>query len=265
MYEGAAIAYDLFDELSPQTVAWLRICGAAIVMVGVARPWRDRWTRSDLLAAAAFGVVTAAMNATFYLATERVHLGSTVAIEFVGPITVAAVSARSRRALIALVAAGGGVACLSIGLRSDSVGVAWALAAGACWAGYVVLGARVSAQRGGVGGLALALAFGAIALAPFGAVGSGDAWGSPRLVWLCVAVGVLSTAVPYGIDQHVLRRVPRGRFALLLALLPLTATVIGRLDLQQSPRPFEVIGIALVIGGLVIQGPTEVRAEEVMP
>jgi inner membrane transporter RhtA len=166
--------------------------------------------------------------------------------------------------VIALVAAGGGVACLSVGLRSDGLGVAWALAAGACWAGYVVLGARVSAQRGGITGLALALVFGAVALAPFGAPASGPAWDSMARVIACVAVGVLSTAVPYGLDQHVLRRVPRDRFALLLALLPVTATVVGRLDLQQSPRPFELMGIALVVAGLVVQGPTEVSDEEVL-
>lgn len=264
MYEGAAIAFDLFDEVRPQAVAWLRVCGAAVVLVGVARPWRVAWTRAEVLSAAAFGAVTAAMNAAFYLATARVNLGSTVAIEFVGPIAVAAVSVRSSRAVAALVAAGGGVAFLSIGLRSDALGVAWALTAGACWAGYVVLGARVSAQRGGVTGLALALAFGAIILAPFGAPASGPAWGDARLLALCVMVGVLSTAVPYGIDQHVLRRVPRGRFALLLALLPMMATVIGRLDLQQSPKPFELVGIALVIAGLAIQGPTEISEEEAL-
>lgn len=262
MYEGAAIAYDLFDVVRPQGVAWLRICGAAIVLMAIARPWRQRWTPREVAAAAAFGVVTAAMNAAFYLASARVHLGSTVAIEFIGPITVAAVSVRSGRALGALVAAGAGVACLSIGLRSDALGVVWALTAGACWAGYVVLGARVSAQRGGVAGLAVALGCGAVALAPIGAPATGNAFSDPGILLLCVAVGVLSTAVPYGIDQHVLRRVPRARFALLLALLPITAIVVGRIDLQQSPRPFEFVGIALVMIGLTVQGPTELSDEE---
>ncbi len=257
MYEGAAIAVDLFSEIRPQGVAWLRVVGAAAVLTGVARPWRARWTVAELASAAAFGAVTAAMNAAFYLAAARVHLGSTVAIEFVGPITIAALSVRSSRGLIALASAGGGVACLSVGLRSDALGVVWALTAGACWAGYVVLGARVSAQRGGVTGLAIALTFGAIALAPFGVPASGPAWGDARVLLLCVAVGVLSTAVPYGIDQHLLRRVDRGRFALLLALLPTTATIVGRLDLQQSPKPFEYLGIGLVMVGLAAQGPTE--------
>ena len=264
MYEGAAIAVDLFADIGPQAVAWLRICGAALVLVAVARPWTVPWSRDEVRAAAAFGVVTAAMNAAFYLATARVHLGSTVAIEFVGPMAVAALSVRSSRALVALLTAAGGVACLSIGLRSDAVGVAWALVAGACWAGYVVLGARVSTQRGGVTGLALALVFGALALAPFGAPASGPAWGDARILVLCVVVGVLSTAVPYGIDQHVHRRIERGRFALLLALLPVTATLVGRIDLQQRPRPFELVGIALVVVGLLVQERTATVEEEVL-
>jgi inner membrane transporter RhtA len=261
LYEGAAIAVDLFDELRPQGVAWLRVLGAALVLGLVARPWRVRWSGREVLAAAAFGIVTAAMNAAFYLAAARVHLGSSVAIEFAGPIAVAAWSARSVRSVAALVVAGGGVACLSIGLRSDALGILWALTAAACWAGYIVLGARVSAQRGGVTGLALALGAGAVALAPFGAPASTAAWTDARLLVLCLAVGFLSTAVPYRIDQHVLRRIDRGTFALLLALLPVTATVVGRIDLQQSPEVFEYVGIALVIGGLVVQGPTERGAE----
>lgn len=264
MYEGAAIAFDLFDEVRAQGVAWLRICGAAIVLLVVARPWRQRWSGAEIRAAASFGIVTAAMNTAFYLASARVHLGSTVAIEFIGPITVAAVSVRSGRALAALVAAGTGVACLSVGLRSDALGVVWALAAGACWAGYVVLGARVSAQRGGIGGLAVALTCGALVFAPIGVPAAAEAFSRPWVLLSCLAVGVLSTAVPYGIDQHVLRRVRRARFALLLALLPITATIIGRIDLQQSPRPFEVVGIVLVMIGLMVQGPTEMSDEEAL-
>lgn len=254
MYVGAAIAVHLFDELPATVVAWLRICGAALVMTAVVRPWRVRWTAPELRTAAAFGVATAAMNATFYLATERVHLGSTVAIEFIGPVTVAAVSARRARAWAALVVSGSGVAMLGLGLRTDGVGVGWALAAGVCWGAYVVLGARVSSQRTGADGLALALVFGAVALAPWGVADSGPAWHSGRLLALCVVVGLLSTIVPYGIDQHVLRRIDRGSFALMLALLPVTATVVGRVVLTQRPRWFEAVGIALVVLGLVIQG-----------
>ncbi len=254
-YLGAAIAVDLFDHVPAASVAWLRVCGAAMVLVVVARPWRRSWTRPALVGAAAFGVITAVMNTCFYLAADRLPLGTTVAIEFIGPVAVAAVSARSRRAIGALVFTAGGVALLSgVELSGSAVGVAFALAAAACWAGYIVLGARVSAVTAGVDGLALALVFGAIAVAPIGAPGSGPAFAVPSRLALCVGVGVLSTAVPYGIDQVVLRRLDRGVFALLLALLPTTATIVGVTVLGQHLRTAEIVGIAAVVAGLLVRG-----------
>ena len=259
MYVGASVAVGVFDEVPPESVAWLRIVATAVVLAIVTRPWRDRWSRHELISAGAFGVAIAGMNVTFYLALARVHLGSTVAIEFIGPIAVAAWTARSRAAVSALALAGGGVALLGVGLSTDWIGVAWALAAGACWGGYVVLGAAVSGQRGGAGGLAVAMAFAAIVAAPVGAPGSESAWTSVRLLVLCAAVGLLSSLVPYAIDQHVLRRVSRGEFATMLAILPVTATVVGRVGLAQRPRWFEVVGIVAVVIGLVVQARTAKR------
>ena len=218
-YIGAGIAVDLFDELPAQSVAWLRICGAAVVLVVWRRPWRVSWTRSTLLWTAAFGVITALMNTTFYLAIDRIPLGTAVAIEFVGPIAVAARSMRSRRGIASMVLTGVGVALVSgVQLSQNALGLVYILAAAVCWAGYIVLGARVSARTSGVDGLALGLVFGAIGVAPIGVWGSANAFAHPRLIWLCVAVGVMSTAVPYGIDQIVMRRIDRAHFALLLAL-----------------------------------------------
>jgi inner membrane transporter RhtA len=253
-YLGAAIAVDLFATVPAQSVAWLRVCGAALVLVAIARPWRRRWTRDALLVAAAFGAITALMNTCFYLAADRLPLGTTVAIEFLGPIAVAALSLRTARSLVALGMAAGGVALLSgIELSGSAVGVLFALGAAACWAGYIVLGARVSSVTTGVDGLAVALVFGAVAIAPIGAPGSGPAFSSPHRLLLCVAIGVLSTALPYGIDQIVLRRVERGTFALLLALLPTTATIVGALRLDQHLRTSELIGIGAVVAALVVR------------
>ena len=94
---GAVIAVGLFDLVEPQTVAWFRVIGAAGAIVIVSRAWRERWTRAELLAAAAFGVATALMNLFFYLAIDRIDLGKAVTIEFIGPIAVAAVATRSAR------------------------------------------------------------------------------------------------------------------------------------------------------------------------
>lgn len=253
MYTGAALAVDVFDEVAPESVAWLRLTAAALVLAAVARPWRQRWSAAELRSAAGFGVALAAMNVAFYLATARVHLGSTVAIEFLGPISVAAWSARSRHAVAAVVLAGSGVLLLGLGLRTDRWGVLWALVAGACWAAYIVAGQRVSAQRPGSDGLAVALAVGAVVALPVGIGGSGPAWQAPHLLVVIALVGLLSSLVPYGLDQRILRRVGRGEFATLLAISPVTATVMGRVLLVQRPRWFELVGIALVVVGLVVQ------------
>ncbi len=268
MYAGAAIAFNLFDELPPQSVAWLRACGAALVLGLVVRPWR-RWNANatTLRITAAFGVATVLMNTCFYLAIDRIPLGTAVAIEFAGPMTVAALSLRSRRALVALATATAGVVILSgVQLSVDALGVLYALAAAACWAGYIVLGARVSRATAsaadgppadvisGFDGLTIGLAVGALVLTPVGAWGSGAAFTSPRVAALCVAVGVLSTAVPYALDQLVLRVLDTSTFALLLALLPLTATATGWLVLHQHLKLIELAGVACVVVGLVLNG-----------
>jgi inner membrane transporter RhtA len=253
MYLGASLAVHLFDEVAVASVAWLRVVGAALVLAIVVRPWRRRWSRSFLVAAAAFGTATAVMNLCFYLAIDRLPLGTAVAIEFVGPVSVAAAATRTVRNAAALVLAVGGVALLS-GIEADANlgGVLFALAAAACWAAYIVLGARVSRFESGIDGLTVGLVIGAVVIAPIGAWDAGPALTSPRLFFLCVAVGVLSNAVPYGLDQLVLRRVDRGTFALLLALLPTTATIIGALVLRQVPDALEVVGIGLVVASLCV-------------
>lgn len=253
MYTGASLAVEVFDEVPPESVAWLRLVAAALVLGAVTRPWRHRWSIADLRSAAVFGVALGAMNVAFYLATARVHLGSTVAIEFLGPISVAAWSARTRRALAAVGLAGAGVLLLGLGLRTDVWGVVWALAAGASWAGYIVAGQRVSAQRSGGEGLALALAVGAAVATPVGVWGSGPAFRAPHLLAVIALVGLLSSLVPYGLDQRILRRIGRGEFATFLAISPVTATVMGRVLLVQRPRWFELTGIALVVAGLLVQ------------
>jgi inner membrane transporter RhtA len=253
----------LFDEARVATVAWLRVLGAAVVLLAVVRPWRRTWTRDALLGAAAFGTATAVMNLAFYLAIDRLPLGTAVAIEFVGPIAVAAIATRTWRTGVALALTVAGVGLLS-GIEADAnlPGVLFALAAAGCWAAYIVLGARVAGLDRGVDGLAVGLAIGSLVIAPLGVLHSGHVFASPRLLGLCVAVGVLSNAVPYGFDQVVLRRVTRGAFALLLALLPTTATIIGAIVLAQVPDALECTGIALVVAALcVAPSPSAIEPE----
>ena len=249
-YVGAALAVLLFAVVPAAGVAWLRVVAAAAVLVAWRRPWQTAWTASRLRLTAAFGIALALMNLAFYLAIDRLPLGTAVAIEFAGPIAVAALGSRSRRDILALVLAVAGVLALAdVHLTGSPGGFALALAAGAFWAAYIVLGHRVAADPGlrPRDGLALAMFIGAVALAPFLVSSAVPALVDPLLLAACLAVGVASSVVPYGLEQVAMRRLPRARFALLLALLPATATVVGAIVLAQVPGLLESAGIALVV------------------
>ena len=249
-YVGAALAVLLFAAVPAAGVAWLRVVAAAAVLVAWRRPWQTRWNGSRLRLTAAFGITLALMNLAFYLAIDRLPLGTAAAIEFVGPIAVAAIGSRTRRDIFALVLAVAGVLALAdVHLSGSPSGFALALAAGAFWAAYIVLGHRVAADAGlrPADGLALAMLIGAVALAPFLVVSAVPALVDPLLLAACLAVGVASSVVPYGLEQVAMRRLARARFALLLALLPATATVIGAIVLAQVPGLVESAGIALIV------------------
>ncbi len=247
-YIGASIAVSVFDRVAPQTVGWLRVVGASVALLLIARPRPRSWGRERLMGAAVFGIATAAMNLFFYLAIARIDLGKSVAIEFIGPIAVAAATTRSWRNAAALATAVIGVGVLGgVELGDETLGVLFVLAASACWAAYIVIGSRVARVTSGVDGLGIGLAVGALALAPLGAPWSGPVWTSPLLLAACLATGVFSNAIGYGIDQHMLRRVSVRRFSVLLSLLPVTATAIGWVALDQRPGGLDLIGIALVL------------------
>jgi inner membrane transporter RhtA len=246
----------LFDVATPSGVAWLRCLGAAVVLLAWRRPRRAAWRGRSLLLAGTFGVVTAAMNVVFYEAIARIPMGTAVAIEFVGPVVVAAAGSRRRRDVLALLFVAIGVLLIAdVQLRGSPEGVLFALAAAAAWAGYIVLGKRVALAADGVSGLdSLAVGFtvATVLLSPL-AIGTGAVWGSAQLLLLGIGVGVLSTVVPYTLDQVVLRRLGQAAFALLLALLPVTATVVGFAVLQQIPSVLEAVGIAAVVLGVAVR------------
>jgi len=246
---GSALAVLLFAAVPAAGVAWLRVLAAAAVLVAWRRPWRSSWSARRLGLVVAFGVALAGMNVCFYLAIARLPLGTAVAIEFLGPIAVAAAGSRSRRDALALVLAlAGEMALADVHLAGSPLGVAFAVAAGTLWAAYVVLGHRVAAEAGirPQDGLAVAMALGALAFAPL-AWSAAPALGDAALLAACVGVGLLASVVPYGFEQVAMRRLPRARFALLLALLPATAAVVGAVVLGQVPAPVEAAGIALVV------------------
>ena len=256
-YIGAVIAFNLFDRLAPASVAWLRVISAALILlVFSARRLRaqGKWTKDELVSAASFGIAVAFMNLTFYLAIDRLDLGKGVAIEFIGPICVAAWQTKSRRNAGALGLATLGVVILSgFELGNEPLGLLFIFLASACWAAYIVVGSRVAQLNRGVSGLGVGLAIGAVVIAPFGAPQSGPAWGSFSILGLCLLVGLFSNALGYGIEQSIMRKIPVRRFSVLLALLPVTAVVFGFLFLDQTPTFVDMIGIALVLTGVVVQ------------
>ena len=253
-YVGAAIAVGLFDDIDAPGVALLRVLGAALIVIGVRRPWRRSWTRAELGWTAAFGIALAGMNLFFYLAIDELPLGNAVAFEFLGPIVVAAVGARSVRNASAVALAVAGVALLAeVQPEGSTKGVIFALAAGAAWAGYIVLGHRVARSGVSVDGLGLGMLVGAAAISIVGAGDLGPAFDTPGLLLLALSTGLFSNAIPYAIDQVVLQRIDQYRFALLQAMLPVSAALIGLVALSQTPTGGEVFGIALVVTALAVR------------
>jgi inner membrane transporter RhtA len=256
-YVGAAIGVFLFQTTEPSTVAWLRAAAAGAALLLWRRPWRGGLTRHSTVVAVQFGLVTIAMNVAFYEAIARIPLGTAVAIEFLGPIAVAALGSRRATDLVAAALVCAGVVLLAgFEFDVDWAGFGFALASAAFWAGYILLGKRVADRGDGLDSLALGMAIGAAALAPFILIPQAfidySVFLDSRTWALGVAVGVLSTAVPYALDQLVLTVVGRAKFALLLALLPATAAVIGATVLRQTPTPAELLGIGLVMLALLI-------------
>ncbi|MGH3386051.1 MAG: EamA family transporter [Nocardioidaceae bacterium] len=256
---GPAFAVLLFVRVDVLGVAWLRIASAALIFALWRRPWRiwgrlDRCTQRLLLA---WGAVLAVMNCSFYLAIDRLPLGTVAAIEFLPVIVLAAVAVRTPRNVLALVLAVAGVYLLTeVSLDAEPVGVVFAAANALLFALYIVLGHRV-AQLGvetdkvqGIDGLALAMLIAAAVALPIGAVDAGAAFTDAIALAAAVGVGVSSSVIPYVCDQFAMARLARATYSLLVALLPATATVIGVVVLTQIPATIEILGVALVIAGV---------------
>lgn len=256
-YLGPAFAVLLFAQVAPLGVAWLRIASAAAIFALWRRPWRafagQDWAgRRDLLA---LGVVLAAMNGTFYLAIARLPLGTVGAIEFLGTIGLAAAGVRSRRNALALALALGGVGLLArVRLGGEPLGFALAALNCALFVLYIVLGHRLARDGGaaGIDRLGAAMLIAAAAIAPVGLLDVAPALARPQLLLAGIGVGVCSSVIPYVCDQLAMSRLPRATYALMVSLLPATATVIGVVVLTQIPSAPEVTGVALVIAGVAL-------------
>jgi inner membrane transporter RhtA len=264
-YLGPAFAVLLFARVEPLGVAWLRIVSAAALLAAWRRPWRGiaRLDRSERLLVLRWGAVLAAMNCCFYLAIDRLPLGTVAAIEFLPVIALAAAGARTRRNALALLLAVSGVYLLTdVRLAAEPLGVALAFANAALFAAYIVLAHRVARHSpcgpdagGGLDGLdalAGAMMVAAVAVMPMAAWTVAPAAVDAPALLAGAGVGVCSSVVPYVLDQLAMRRLARATYALMVSLLPATATVTGIVVLAQVPTPAELAGLALVIAGVGI-------------
>jgi inner membrane transporter RhtA len=246
---GAALAKTLFDEIGPGGTVFLRVLFGAIVLALVWRPRLAGRPPGDIWLAVLFGLVLGGMNLAFYASLERIPLGIAVTFEFVGPLGVAVFGSRRPLDLLWVGLAAAGILLLSDfgGADLDAVGVALALLAGACWAAYILVSARVGKAFPGGSGLTLAMVVAATLLVPVGVADAGAELVVPWILAAAAAVGVLSSAIPYALELEALRRLPVGVFGVLMSLEPAVAALAGFVVLGEELVTREVAAILLVV------------------
>ena len=269
-YLGPAFAVLLFARVDVLGVAWLRVVAAAAIFALWRRPWRawkalDRGGRRLLLG---WGAVLAVMNACFYVAIDRLPLGTVAAIEFLPVIVLAALGARTPRNAFALVLAVPGVYLLTgVQFEGEPLGVAFAFANALLFALYIVLAHRASrlATLPPIDALAASMLIAALFVTPIGGWEVVPALTDPVAILAGIGVGVSSSVIPYVSDQLAMRRLPRATYALMVSLLPATATVIGIVVLAQVPTWAEAAGVGLVIAGVAVHREPEEELSEAGP
>lgn len=264
---GAAISVLVFPHLGAAGMTGLRLVFSAAILLLVARPRLRGRTRGDWLTVLGFGVVLGAMNLCFYEAIARVPLGIVVTIEVLGPLILSVVKGRRLLSMVWAVLAVAGVALLGgVNLESlDPVGVAFAVAAGVLWACYILSSVAAGRRFARLDGLALAMAVGAVLVLPLAIATGGPAIVDPRWLGLALAVAVMSSALPYGLELVALRRVPESAFGVLMSLSPAIAALIGLIVLGQRLEPLDVLAILLVVAASAGAVLTARRRELVPP
>lgn len=247
---SAAVATKMFDEVGAAGATLVRTVLAAAILLLLVRPRWGAMSAAGRRAVLPYGLALGVMNLAFYLGIERVDLGTAVAIEFLGPLTVGAVLARRPRDRVWVAVAALGVLALTEPWSSsgaDPVGVAWLLLAALCWGLYIPLGARSAAQLPGLEPVAVAMAIAAlVALVP-GVVDGGGELVDPSVLGIGLVTAITGSVVPYSLEQLALRRIAPGAFGVLMALEPGVALLAGLVVLGQEPQLLGLAGIGLVV------------------
>jgi len=257
-YLGPAFAVLLFARVDVLGVAWLRIASAAVVFAFWKRPWRlfAELRAGERRIVVALGFVLAVMNVCFYLAINRLPLGTVGTIEFLGPIALAALGVRTMRNLAALLLACGGVFLLtSVRISGEPIGYIFAFANCVLFVLYILLGHRIAASggRGGVERLAMAMVIASIVVTPIGLRSAAGALLDPKILLAGAGVGICSSVIPYICDQFAMARLSKATFAFMLSLLPATACLVGIVVLRQVPSLSELTGVGAVIAGVALK------------
>ncbi len=249
---GAAVAKQLFGEIPPTAMVWLRLVTSSVVLVALARPRVHGRSASDWRVALGFGISLGVMNWAIYQSFARIPLGLAVTIEFIGPLTLAAIGSRRLRDLGWVVLAGAGVALLGLdpGVVTPA-GVAFALVAGAAWAAYILLSASTGARWPGLDGLAVASVIATLLLTPYAVVRGGSVLLDPRILMLGALVGVLSSVIPYSLELIALRTLRPAVFGVLMSLEPAAAALAGVLVLHELLSPVQLLAMACVVAASI--------------
>lgn len=245
---GAAVASGLFPTVGPAGAAALRLGLAGLILLPLVRPRVAGISRRDLGLAVGFGLVLGGMNLSFYEALDRLPLGVAVTVEFSGPLAVAVLASRRRQDLLWTGMAALGILLLARGGGAvTGTGIAFALLAGACWAGYITLSQRVGRTWPGLSGLTVAMVVAAALAVPLGTLEAGTALLSPGVLLAGLALALLSSVLPYSLELLALRRLHAGVFAVLMSLEPVVAALVGFLLLSQALSPRETLAVVVVV------------------
>ena len=249
---GTSFAKSLFPALGPEGTTAYRLVFATVMLMAVFRPWRRRWVWADALPLGLYGVTLGIMNLLFYSAIKTIPFGVAIAIEFTGPLAVAVWTSKkaSDWLWVAMAALGLGLLLPLPGADAaaalDPRGMAFALAAGVCWALYIVFGQRV-AKRYGSMATPLGMLAAALVVAPIGIAHAGSTLLDPQWLVAGLAVALLSSAVPYALEMFALKHLPKNTFSILLSLEPAVGALAGWLVLAENLTLFQGLAIAMVM------------------
>jgi inner membrane transporter RhtA len=247
---GAAIAASMFDRLGPAGMVLLRLFFAAVLLLVLFRPRVRGRPWPELRLAIIFGLVLGLMNWSFYEAVDRIPLGPTVTIEFIGPMAVGIWGSRRPLDLLWVLFAFAGVALLANPFGSGALaadGVILAVLAGCCWATYILLSARIGRAWPGATGLSFAMGFGALVALPAGIHQGGSELLQPEVLAIGVVVALASSVIPYSLEMEALRTLPEGVFGVLMSVEPAVAALAGLVILGQGLSVGDMVAIGLVV------------------